>query len=225
MGREEFSREKKLLVHFPKWFVDWDVITSLFSVIFAHSTVSLHCCCCRFFPSINCHSQTHPMCLAEVMIVFVLINHSWKSKHRAQRKKVVRSPCYIVREKISNNWKMGSNKCYAKNEVVCAQFCVMQDYPWIPLCRISLTLLLPFPFFIRHGLSSFVVKLASVGIATNNHKSLHAHLQFFIFLSLLFFHVAWKVGDCLFFAVFHLLVAFQNVMHSISFSKWNGNCD
>lgn len=70
----QIERKKVANIYIYKWIADWNVNMSLFYVIFSRSpglSVSLSVP----EPSLNCHT-------VEVMIVPVLINHSWKSNHK-----------------------------------------------------------------------------------------------------------------------------------------------
>lgn len=108
---------KKLSCYIYKWIVDWNVNMSLFFVIFAHSTVSLH----RLL-----------LPLLRLPFVFQLSftqYYSWNHDHLCSNKSFVKIGAYHTKKvtaKKSNlkhekvvNWR---RKKHAKNEVVCAHF-------------------------------------------------------------------------------------------------------
>lgn len=145
--REEFGSKKVECCNISKWFVDWNVIMSLFCVIFAHSTVSRQrcCCCCSLF--------IHQLSLTNVYNVF-----SWNHHRSYFNKSLVKIEPWYVRSAVSCG-KIATTKkqteAKTKQKMFCQKrsclctFCVTQDYQWIPYCRICLTLLLPFPFFMH----------------------------------------------------------------------------
>lgn len=162
------GKQTGLAVTFPKWICSLKrhhVFIFRYLCPFNCEPSTL-CCYCFATAVLFIHPSTvthkHIQCFfsVEVMIVPVLINHSWKLNHR---KKLVRT-----------HKKTTTKNVMAKHDVVYAHFVSHQDYQWIPYCRCCLTLLLLIPFFIhannnmRHGLNSFVFKLAQCCYRNNS---------------------------------------------------------